>query len=218
MNHFRICTLAIMTWVCAAASYAQPGYLGKRNIVQADAFAMPTSLLGGVEGINHSYALGYHRVVSRRAVMGAGLTYLPLPSFEEQQFDGAGAYGQVKSRSVGLLFQAKWYPFLRKGWLAPIGPYIRFGINVNRQIATWKRSSTAVGYPWESHFWTGLQFETGYSTVFADRIQMDLGFRFCLSQFVNYFSESSPARRYNLAEDILQSELFKIHLGLGYLF
>lgn len=217
MNRKQILGFLVAMIGMFACLQAQPGYLGKRNIIQYDLFAMPAGLFGGGIGFNQSHAVTYHRVTSRKTVVGMGATYLPLPKFQAEEFNGGYVIGDVKSRSVGLMFQAKFYPFLRKGWLAPLGPFVRVAVNVNRQVATWTASNGTTQHPWETHFWAGYQLETGYSTVLLGHVQMDLGFRFCLSEFLNYFSDASSAKRYNLAYDILESELFKIHIGLGYL-
>lgn len=221
----RCLTVLVLLWGYGffQEAIAQPGFLGRRNIVHYDVFAMPTRLTHSKSYngfyIHTSHQLGYDRIISRRAVWGLSGTYVQLPkrwarypSYTDPQD------GSVIPKALGVAVHFKTYPFLHGGWLAPVGPYFRLSVNLNLENSTWYAEDPPFSERfWESHVYAAYGFELGYSEVVASRILMDLGLRLCFADAVNAGSHS-VFRTARLAQEIYNSELFRLHLGMGYLF
>jgi hypothetical protein len=206
-------------------SFAQPGFLGRKNLIRYDCFLMPANLLNLITAgrfrINNSHEFGYERIVSRRHVVGVNAVYLKLPNESAQYPLLPDPIGYTTRRSFGIGIHAKLYPFLRKGWLAPLGPYMRLSINFNREISTWhSRSGLYPDQPWEAHFYNSYSLGFGYSEIFFERMLVDFGMRFAGADLMHAVAGggNTPPKVYAVAEDILQSELIKFHLGVGFLF
>lgn len=208
--------LAIIVAGCQLAAWAQPGFLGKKNIVQYNFYGMVGGLSGGGPYFHNSHALTYNRVVSRRCVVGVGGNFLPT-SFNSIGLDQTSD-GTVSVRSVGLVLQSKWYPFIKKGWIAPLGPFFRLAMQVTRVSSTWQsEDDPLIEEPFDSHIDGGFQIETGYSGVIGRRLYWDLGFRFGLTAFGRGYLELGPWQTVGVGRAIHRSELIKIDLGLGFL-
>lgn len=220
MRKLILLLLGVAMTVTCQIGFAQPGYLGRKNIVQADLYAWPGHLLTlnyNSLQLNHSESLSYYRVVSRRSVIGLGLTYLQLPEF--RAFDRVSSEnGTVRSRSLGIAFQFKWYPFLRSGRLAPIGPYIRVAVNLNNESSEITSGYIPIVRFYESHLWSGYQAEFGKTFLIAGHVPVDLGIRACLADFVNGVLDAGTQETSEVAGQINGSEFLKIHIGAGYLF
>lgn len=219
-------------WICLLLllgviqfAWTQPGYLGRKNLIRYDCFLMPASLLylrnAGTFRLNNSHEFGYERIVSRRHVVGINAVYLNLPNQYAENNVVPDPVGYITRFSGGIGIHAKLYPFLRKGWLAPLGPYLRLSISFNREVSTWHSTSGLYGdRPWEAHFYNSYSLGFGYSEIFFERMLVDFGMRFAGADLMHAVAGggNTPARVYYVAEDILQSELIKFHLGVGFLF
>ncbi|MEY3443689.1 MAG: hypothetical protein RLZZ519_1970 [Bacteroidota bacterium] len=218
-------TLLLFLLGCSVQlSFAQPGFLGRKNLIRYDCFLMPANLLtlrnAGKFRLNNSHEFGYERIVSRRHVVGVNAVYLNLANRNVDYPLLPDPTGYITRFSGGIGIHAKLYPFLRKGWLAPLGPYMRLSISFNREVSTWhSESGLYADRPWEAHFYNSYSLGFGYSEIFFERMLVDFGMRFAGADLMHAVAGggNTPARVYHVAEDILQSELIKLHIGVGFL-
>lgn len=200
---------------------AQPGYLGHKNIVRYDVYAMawPSRNTNQKVWVHNSHELGFERIVSRRSVLGLCAGLLPLYGEQEQLPDYPFTDGKTHRLAVGGGLHLKLHPFLKKGWLAPLGPYVRLSMNFNRLRSTWHAYPPSTEtQPWSSHIYMAYGIEFGYSEIFFGRMMVDFGLRFCFADFANGNGVGNIDRRaFKDAEDLFGSEFLKLHLGIGLL-
>jgi hypothetical protein len=206
------------------ASAQVPGYMGKKNVVHADVWFMPANPLAYDQPRNYSgntgfyfnahQGGGYERVVSRRHLVGADFDLFRFGN-PEAQLDGDVGRSRARGTGFGLHFKA--FPFIRKGWLAPLGPY--FGMEYK---LIWVRSEfiaeTGSQLPrlYARHRGGSLGMNIGYSMLIVKKLLLDYGIRFALTDLRGRLTADARAQ-----EDafILQNQdLMKLHLGLGFLF
>jgi hypothetical protein len=209
----------LMTIVCLVAHAQPPGYMGRRAVLKADLSILPASPnhydypynWSGNPGFyfNHTETIGFEHVASRRSSvsftldltrMGYRYGYLAQPGRSQ-----ASVYG------FGLLY--KGYPFLRSGYISPIGPY--FGIGYRYLHARQHHVPDAPGLLEKQlpSFSAGsFSFMYGYSQVIGDRMMLDLGLKFSFSMIAHAVKGES-----DLAEKFARADAVKFYLGLGVL-
>ncbi len=195
-----------------------PGYLGRRNIVHADLYfapAMPrrynnpysASGNGGFY-FNSSQALGIERVVSRRHVLGLDGEYIAA-GFEDNRYSQSG---YTRLRALGLGFHLRAFPFLRKGWIAPLGPYVGFAVKVFSVSETFLQNGRHGGLRGHGqHFAESLAMIFGYSGCIKGRFLLDTGARIAITDLIKGNTYDRPSLV------MLTTDLFKLHIGLGVL-
>lgn len=208
------------------AAAQQPGYLGRKDLLRYDLFIAPAELfsLNQKPGfhVNHSHELGYERIVSRRHVLGVSACYLRLPNqvVTNEELPDPGGVITRQSGGIGIHFKA--HPFLKKGWLAPLGPYVRLALSVNLARSVFHSVKPDVYPPslWARHLYNSYSIGFGYSNIIGDRLLVDLGFRICSADMINGAWDGLLSKSTRIASDaiaIRRTEFLKFHLGIGFL-
>lgn len=203
-----------------------PGYIGRKNVIRVDfnffpaspyKFSKPNNYTGK-EGfyLNGHKGFGYERVVSRRHVLGLDLD---LTRFGSQNVYHLNQYGITKTTALGFGFHFKAFPFLKKGWLAPLGPYFglafRF-INVNSRF--FSSPSFVNGIDYENHQCGSTALLFGYSTLIKERLLLDFGMRWAFTDLYHAHINDNASSESRNGKILFAQDIMKIHLGLGFLF
>jgi hypothetical protein len=157
---------------------------------------------------------GYERVVSRRHVLGADVDLFRFGN-PDAELDGHVGRSRAKGTSFGLHFKA--FPFIRKGWLAPLGPY--FGMDYK---LIWVKaefiSTTGSQLPrfYEKHRGGSLGIQLGYSAILLKKLLLDYGARIGITDLRGIVQGNTFV--YEDAVILQNTDLLKLHLGLGFLF
>lgn len=166
-----------------------PGYLGKRFSAGYAISAIPplgtntaissnyngtkAGLLEGEFYLDLRHSLQMHWTVSRRSALGLDLSWFRQGRNARYSFGSIGqnTLGQAQFYGIGLAY--KHWPFIRRGNIAPVGPFteLRYHFFLGRLFdpAASVRQSVASG-------WMGTAFwHSGNTWVVADRLLFTLG-------------------------------------------
>jgi hypothetical protein len=232
-KYFLLLLLPLLGGWAFQCSAQAPGFLGRKNILRYDLFFFPASPyhydeprnFSGNPGFyfNSSHTAGYERVVSRRHVLGVTGGLMRLGESEANHYDNAGhdqiGHVSIQAWSAGIHLKA--YPFFKKGWLAPVGPFVRLEVRYGRETSTWRADADAEPIPHEQHSFMSYSLGMGYSAIIQGRLLLDYGFRLAFSDAVNSAGGGSGATaeyKTATATMIQVTDLLKLHLGLGYIF
>lgn len=191
--------------ICLALSFTMvkgqsnvPGYLGKRHAIGIQ-YLPGLGLAGGTSSVSyrkglkgwgrgegefyitHSYSASYSYVLSKRSRIGLSLRqgWMGMRStFATPDFE------RLKTLAGG--FHIDFFPFLRKGTIAPIGPYTRLkalwtysrnftleAVSSNPQVP---KTDSLVGSMMQAY----ALFEFGNNIVISDWVSLSPGFSFSL--------------------------------------
>jgi len=163
--------------VYAQKSSIVSGYLGKRAMIEYNSYLSPITLDSRIKGNPFTHNINFHYILKRR--LQAGLSYENY-SFRDE---GANRFRDenhsLNGNSIGL--NLDWY---RKGLLAPVGLYFRFGIKYlfgnysefTEEVIFTFPVSTVVTESNEgkyNHFAYG--FEYGIRRIFYDKVVFNVG-------------------------------------------
>ncbi len=171
------CCFGLFFWGLFSLVWAQvPGYEGKRNPLQLELQASPALAdwvfqPEGALAANLHLNLNYEHVISRRTAIGidAGL-FQTTQNFLFQNKTGSI---RLQGASIGLF--AKTYRFLRKGNIAPLGPYQKWEIlYLPYRIDNPETSFPNFGERRAYHDFA-LSFAVGTQRVFAEHFTYHLG-------------------------------------------
>lgn len=212
----------------AVTAHAQaPGYLGRKYMLRYDWFFMPGLATQSPRTyqhrpgfyVNQTQLISAERVISRRSVIGLGVSYTRLGNPR----DGYITFTQEQlwSRIVtkGIVFTSKMYPFQNKGWIAPLGPFFRIDLSfISTKAASFTDLQPNVAKYERSHQGLSFALGGGYSHLFWERIFLEYGFRVSFSDFPTSLNISPNTREERDANALLNTDVVKFFLGTGLLF
>lgn len=140
------------------------GYLGQRNTLAITVSTFPNSreMLRGDQGLHPNVRgeLGWEHVVSRRMSLRAFVGTLQTRLFYERPAGEGSA--RIEAQSLGL--EMRFFNLIRRGNIAPIGPYQSLSLNYLRYTSTdldgrFEPGETALGRygDWVLSFTLGTQ-------------------------------------------------------------
>ena len=224
------CLLLGKQGMAQKGSVDNPGYLGKRNSISYHAMVFPALGLinayesrrgmkpglfqrGGSLFLNASHQITLDRTLSKRASFGLACEYAPLGDSKEL-LDSVQHY---LINATGGGFQVKFFPFRRKGAMAPIGPYTRLDAKLYR-------TALKFGNPEDDNFkelienrhFMAFSMEFGINNVVWDALLLTAAVRYSLTG-IGLDTESRPWK--SVVQDrLFDHDLIKMNLGIGYLF
>lgn len=203
----KLFILALFLLCSFAFAFAQPpGFLGKRDILRYDFYAMPSNLFNrknsGLSNYNTSHGFAYERISSRRSVKGINLMLIKFPP----KYPGH----DLEDHSVVTFgFHGRTFPFYSRGHLAPIGAFFRYSINFG--VSSSLR---------QTHYFMDYGFGMGYATIIGDAITFDIAVRYALADFLHSAADGivpTTNHQYYAAQEITQTEFCKMQFGFGIL-
>ncbi len=223
--HRFILVIALMavTWTVRAQA---PGFLGRRYAVSYNCFFMPASPshygrgqsrnYAGNDGFyfNVSHLATVERTMSRRSVIGLGASLMRAGDPRSRNFYRT-EYGRSSIQCLGIVFTSKMYPFLSKGWIAPLGPYFRFDLSYLSAKGDFE-GRNATSRDQRQHNGIAIALGVGATSVIKGRLLMDYGAR------ISFTDLPTAANNYNTLEQedariLFATDLIKFWLGLGVL-
>ena len=246
MKKFIISLFGLIVLSNAAYSQANPGYLGKKQLVEIKGNLSVGSFLFGSGNFDKDFEVNYEFSRSKSSAWQFGYRnasmslrndnngdFYAIPTY----YDGNSTYfyskGMANIAVNEVYFTPKFFQ-TQKGAIAPYGSY------VGLELALAKLSlKDTTGFGWTSGisnvqynpvylFSTTLQF--GVRRIIADQFALNYGFSTGIGLY-NTASTSiydiSEENQYNSPDEALQhamsnnyacGKLFKVYFGVGYLF
>ena len=151
------------------------GYLGERLILRlqgSGSFNLSQVLVGQQVRVQGAPALGAEFVFSRRLSLQSSLAPYRIQTF--YQYEGNSGLLGLQGQTLDL--SLKFYSYLRRGNLAPVGPYQAFSLITLRQVANDPERNhspddrAALGIYYD----LALAFSLGNQWIIQDRLAIDL--------------------------------------------
>jgi hypothetical protein len=229
----------VWIWLVLGASMATaqvPGYMGRRTAIMANVYGWPGGIKqnfrnpvtykydgADVKYLRYDLVASLDRVVSRRHVVGLLLENYRMGS---QGYSWRNSRGYIHSGYnrvdvLGSGISLKTFPFLRRGRLAPIGPYFKIDWRVSYVKSTFVPKTTqdtiSISY---GRLGNSFSMDAGYCGIAGDRVLIDVGLRFSISQFFSlggfkFYNGYNPT--FVDSVNMFKNDLFKFHIGLGFL-
>lgn len=167
-----------LLWFFAVLSVSAqvPGYEGKRNPISLEIHTSPALAdwvfqPEGMLRLNLRTSLRYEHVLSRRLAVGG-----QIGTFHSQQnFLFQNQTGDIALSGYGIGIFLKNYRFLRRGNIAPLGPYHKWGLlYLPYQLSNPTNSFPDFGERRQFHD-IALSFGLGTQRVFAQKYTYQLG-------------------------------------------
>lgn len=213
-----------------------PGYQGLRFTVKYNCGINHPGMFGRpgkLPALFHHGSVEY--VVSRKVALGIDYGFMtynaPAPkmffkSYEAQNFDRNAHKGRYTQHVVSLY--AKYF-FSRRGFIAPVGPYLQVGAFY--QYSTNNFYSSAPGtygsYTYYSNdalqinrvkaHYGGAQVGLGRNFIVANRMVVDLGFVANLTVATPGAKSTDHTPEVVAFHDLILRNLFQLHVGIGVL-
>jgi hypothetical protein len=200
-----------------------PGYEGRLNPISLEMSVSPAlaDWIFQPEGqpqVNLRGSLYYERVLSRRTSIGGSLGYLQA----RQNFLFQNQTGDIRIQSPAISLYAQTYRFLRRGNIAPLGPYQKWEvIYLPYRIDNPDNSFPDFGEAQRYHDFV-VSFGLGTQRVFAKHFTYHLGLQtgWVLNVPANTTNRGSEALRYLnqiTARRLRGFFALNVQLGLGLL-
>lgn len=185
----------------ADAQSAAPGYLGRRvmleyslatwapiyvaNRIAGDLTNFSGSKLGWPEGgffLRKRHMIGISGCVSRRSVLGGQISwqragyYSQYYSFSTNFQD---AFGQISAPGITAQFRS--FYFLRRGNIAPLGPYSE--LTYSLMLASLRTEEMSLSPVVARKVYSSFGLQSGYTAAITNRILFSFGFEVQLPIF-----------------------------------
>lgn len=218
----------LLLFISAGLSAQVPGYQGLRFIAKYNLGMMHPAIVsrsGKAPMVYNNASIEY--VVNRAWCIGVKYGFMTHTSppkkiwfddYVSNRLDYKGNFTQHTAHFYGKYF------FKRRGFIAPVGPYVTFGAYYqyakNRFYTSsgggYGDNSNVLEHKAISHY-AGVYFGMGRTFVVANRLLIDLGYDF-------NFTAPSPSimngsgGKYEIAfNEMLLRNLFQLHVGIGVL-
>lgn len=208
-----------------------PGYLGKRMHVGLTVMGAPaTNVLsygssgrqnykgtasGGDFFMNTTWQARFEYILGRSFVLGASASFFRTGESTFLPFEARNITGALSSTGGGVHF--KWFPFLRKGALAPVGPFTELGFSIfHGTLKDGSLGSPSYNERLAAYIIPKFNLSLGYNYVLFDQLLLGIG----IETAVAISTETNFATTYNadIPLRVFGHQSFNGFVALGFLF
>jgi hypothetical protein len=216
MKQVTVILLLVLTLISAPDLHAQsatPGYLGKRVMVEYSLatwapiyFSLPVS--GTLTNFNGAkigwpdsgfflrmrHMIGGSVCLSRRSVLGGHLSW-QRAGYYSQYFSFSNnfefTFGQITAPGIGVQFRS--FYFLRRGNIAPVGPYSE--VQYSLMLPILRTSERTLKPVVARKLYSSLGLQSGYTAAITNRILFSFGIEIQLPVFNKVLHPLTASRR-----------------------